>query len=126
YYRLERYAEVRAAYLAHLERMLGFVELDDPAAAASRVLDLETRLAASHWDKVSNRDPVKTYTLVDAAGLAELTPGLDWSAYVSGMQAGPILLDAVIVRQPSFLTGAAEAVAEVPISTWREWLTWQL
>jgi len=126
YFREERYAGLREDYLAHLERMLGFVDGVDAAGAARRVFDLETRLAASHWDNVTNRDPVKTYNLVDAAGLAELTPGLDWSAYVAGIGAGPGFLDAVVVRQPTFLTGVAEAVAEVPIETWREWLTWHV
>jgi len=126
YYREERYAQVRTAYLGHLERMLGFLDLDSPTEVAQRVFDLETRLAAHHWDKVTNRDPIKTYTLVDAAGLAELTPGLDWAAYCEGMGAPKTFLDAVIARQPSFLTSAAQAVAEVPIETWREWLTWHV
>ena len=126
YYREERYAPVRAAYLAHLTRMLGLLDLDEPGAVAERVLDLETRLAAAHWDTVTNRDPVKTYTLVDAAGLAGLTPGLDWSAYADGLGAPTAALEAVIVRQPSFLTAAAAAVAEVPMSTWREWATWHV
>lgn len=126
YYREDRYAEVRDAYRSHLERMLGFLAVADPADVAGRVLELETRLAASHWDAVTNRDPIKTYTLVDAAGLSELTPGLSWDAYLAGMQAPPALLEAVVVRQPSFLTAAAEAVAEVPIETWRDWLTWRV
>ena len=48
---------------------------------------LETRLAAGHWDKVTNRDPVKTYTLVDLAGLAEMGPGIDWVRYLEGLGA---------------------------------------
>ncbi len=126
YYREERYAEVRDAYRSHLEAMFGFLAVTDPAEVAGRVLDLETRLAGAHWDAVTNRDPVKTYTLVDAAGLAELTPGLDWGAYLTGIQAPDSLLDAVVVRQPTFLTAAAGAVADVPMSTWREWLTWRV
>ena len=126
YYREDRYAQVRDAYRSHLERMFSLAGVANPAEAAERVYDLERRLAADHWDKVTNRDPVKTYTLVDASGLADLTPGLDWDAYLRGMQAPEILLDDVVVRQPSFLTAAAAAVAEVPISTWREWLFWRV
>ena len=50
---------------------------------------LETRLAAGHWDKVTNRDPVKTYTLVDLAGLAEMGPGIDWLALPRGARCRP-------------------------------------
>jgi putative endopeptidase len=126
YYREERHADVRAAYLDHLGRMLGFLDVQEPAAVAQRVVDLETRLADGHWDTVTNRDPVKTYTLVDSAGLAGITPGLDWGAYAEGLGASAAILDAVVVRQPTYLTAAAEAVAAVPIQTWREWLTWHV
>lgn len=126
YYREERYAEVRDAYRGHLERILTLAGVAEPAEVAGRIYALEERLAAHHWDTVTNRDPVKTYTLVDAAGLAELTPGLDWGAYLTGAQAPERLLAAVVVRQPSYLTAAAEAVAAVPIQTWREWLLWRV
>ena len=126
YYREERYAPVRTAYLAHLTRMLAFLDLPDPAAVAGRVLDLETRRAAGHWAPGSTRDPVRTYTLVDAAGLQRLAPGVDWGAFAGGLGAPAVALEAVVVRQPSFLTAAAEAVDQVPLSTWREWLTWRV
>ena len=126
YYREDRYAEVRDAYRSHLARMLALAGLEESDQVAERVLSLETTLAAAHWDTVSNRDPVKTYTLVDAAGLADLTPGLDWVAYAEGIEAPTDALNAVVARQPTFLTAAAEAVAEVPMSTWREWLTWHV
>src|SRR5690606_27693042 len=103
YYREERYAEVRTADLLHVERMLGFLALDGAGEVAQRVFDLETRLAKGHWDTVTNRDPVKTYTLFDAAGLGGLTPGLDWRAYTEGIGAPQAFLDAVVVRQPTFL-----------------------
>ena len=55
---------VRAKYVAHLERLAVLVGLDDPAGLAATVLDLETALAAVSWDRVSNRDAEKTYTLM--------------------------------------------------------------
>ncbi|WP_226963429.1 M13 family metallopeptidase [Nostocoides sp. F2B08] len=126
YYREERYAQVRDAYRSHLVRMLDLADQNDPEQVADRVIALETRLASAHWDTVTNRDPVRTYTLVDADGLAALTPGLDWHAYAEGVHAPADVLAAVVARQPTFLTAAAEAVSEEPISTWREWLTWHV
>ena len=126
YYREERYAPVRDAYRRHLSRMLALAGQEAPEQMADRVIALETRLASAHWDTVSNRDPVKTYTLVDADGLAALTPGLDWTAYAGGLHAPADVLEAVVARQPSFLAAAAQAVTEEPISTWRDWLTWHV
>jgi putative endopeptidase len=126
YYREERHAEVRGAYRTHVERMLGTVGVADPAVAADRVLALETRLAAAHWDKVTNRDPVRTYTLLDRAGLAELTPGLDWTAYLGGLGAPETALDATVARQPDYLTALAGALTEEPLEAWQDWLRWHL
>ena len=67
YYHEERHGETRTAYLAHVEAMLRLAGHADPAAAAARVMALETRLAAGHLDKVADRDPVATYTLLTSS-----------------------------------------------------------
>ncbi|MGL4176380.1 MAG: M13 family metallopeptidase [Dermatophilaceae bacterium] len=126
YYREERHAAKRTAYVAHIGRMLGLVGWPDAEAAAGRVMELETRIAAGHWDKVTNRDPVKTYTLVDAAGLAALSPGVDWAAYLRGLRAPDGTFDAVVVRQPDHVRSVAAALDELPIESWRDWLAWQV
>ena len=126
YYRDDAHADVRTAYLAHLETMLGLAGHADPAAAAARVMALETRLAAGHWDKVANRDPIATYTKVDRAALGELTPGVPWDAYLAALGAPSGAFDATIARQPSYLTAMATALAEEPIERWRDWLRWHI
>jgi putative endopeptidase len=126
YYREERHAETRTAYLGHVGRMLTLAQVPDPDGAAQRVMALETRLAAGHWDTVTNRDPLKTYTLVDRAELGALTPGLDWTAYARGLQAPQGAFGQVVVRQPPFLTALATALHEEPLAVWREWLTWHV
>jgi putative endopeptidase len=126
YYREDAFAEVRKAYVEHLTRMHELAGLTDPAGRAERVMALETRLASAHWDRVANRDAVKTYTLVDAAGLAGLAPGFDWSAWAAALGAGPDTLAQVIVRQPGYLGAFAAALDEVPLEHWQEWLAWRL
>ena len=126
YYRDDAHASVRAAYRQHIATMLELAGQPDPVGAAERVFALETRLAAAHWDKVTNRDPVKTYTLLDAAGLTDITPGVDWAGYLAALGAPVDAFDAVIVRQPSYLTAMAQALADEPIETWRDWLRWNV
>ncbi len=125
YYRDDEHATKREAYVGHVERMLGLAGWEDPAGAAARVMALETRIAAGHWDKVTNRDPVKTYTLLDRAGLAELAP-LDWDAYLAGLGAPDSAFDAVVVRQPDHLRSVAAALTEEPVEAWRDWLAWNV
>ena len=126
YYREPQHADKREAYGPHVARMLELVGHPGAQVAAERVLALETRLAAGHWDKVTNRDPVKTYTLLDRAGLDALAPGIDWSAYLAGMGAPEETFAAVVVRQPDYLVALAAALADVPVEAWRDWLAWHV
>ena len=45
-----------------------------PRPTPQRVMALETRIAAGHWDKVTNRDPVKTYTAARPRGPRRARP----------------------------------------------------
>ncbi len=129
YYREEAHDGVRSAYVDHVGAMLALAGWVDPAQApdvARRVMALETRLAASHWDNVRTRDAVATYTLVDREGLQDLAPGLDWSAWLEGLGAPQSTLDEVVVREPDYLSGLAEALEQVDLADWRHWLAWHL
>jgi putative endopeptidase len=124
FYRDEQYAPIREAYRDHVATMLGLVDTPDPEAAADRVLALETRIASHHWDNVRDRDAQATYNPVDRAGLDALSPGFDWNAWADGLGVDPALLDAVIVREPSFLEGAAALLGDTDLDDWKLWLTW--
>ncbi len=122
YYREERYAAVRAGYVNHLSAMFELGGLDDAARRADEVMALETRLAASHWDRVKSRDESLTYNSMTFAELASSTPGFDWPRFLVGVTERDDVLDNVVVRQPSYLTAMAEALREIDIESWRSWL----
>ncbi|HET9725181.1 MAG TPA: M13 family metallopeptidase N-terminal domain-containing protein, partial [Actinomycetota bacterium] len=84
YYRDEKFAEIRQAYVAHLTRMFELVDRDDAEQAARTVLDVETRLASGHWERAETRDVLKTYNLTTIEELKELAPNLDWTAWRDG------------------------------------------
>ncbi len=126
YYREPQHAAVLEAYTPHVARMLELAGYLGAQGAAERVVALETHLASHHWDKVTNRDPVKTYTLVDRAGLDALAPGIDWDAFLAGMQAPARTFSAVVVRQPGYLTALGEALQHEPVEAWRDWLAWHV
>ncbi|HEY5224303.1 MAG TPA: M13-type metalloendopeptidase [Microbacteriaceae bacterium] len=63
YYREEKFARVRDAYLNHVQRMFELAGISDAARRAQNVFDLETEIAARHWDNVKSRDSQKTYNL---------------------------------------------------------------
>ncbi|HSX67714.1 M13 family metallopeptidase [Nocardioides sp.] len=123
YYRDEKFAEIRAAYVAYLERILSLADTPDAAGAAQRIMAIDTLLAKGHWERAETRDVQKTYNLKTRSELLELAPGFDWAAYLTNLGAKPQTLDEVVVRQPSYLSHLSTVLAEVPIEQWREWLT---
>jgi putative endopeptidase len=120
YYRDEAYAEIRAEYLAHLGRLAALVGLPDGTAEA--VMDLETALAAASWDRVTNRDAEKTYTLMTLEALRATAPQFDWDPWLAGLGAPDGSFAEVVVRQPSFAVDAARLWAARPLEQWKAWL----
>lgn len=125
YYREEQHAEIRATYLAHIATMLRLANIEDAEPAAQRIFDVETRIAAAHWDIVRCRDWQQTYNLLTKEQVEALAPRFAWQRFWDS--AG--LTDAtgpIVVEQPSFVEGWDEIVAETAVQTWREWATWQV
>ena len=126
YYREEQFAEVRDQYRAHIERMLELAQIPDAARLAQLAFDLETRIAASHWDKVASRDIQKLYNLRTLEGLQEITPELDWAAYLGAMGAPASAFTEVVVGQPDAVAGLAKLLVEDELDAWKAWLAWSI
>ena len=120
YYREEQFAATVTAYREHVRTMLQLAGVADAEAAAGRVVELETALASHHWDKVSLRDPQKTYNLKTADEVAGIFPLMnDWFD-AAGIDADKRA--ELVVSTPDFFTGAASLLETVPLGTWQEWL----
>ncbi|WP_449278515.1 M13 family metallopeptidase [Leucobacter sp. GX24907] len=140
YYREEQFAELREKYRAHIERMLTLVGVGedglgegsaDPARLAQLSYDLERRIAEVHWDRVACRDIQKIYNLRTFAQLQELTPGFDWSDYLTRVGAPEQAFAEVVVGQPdaiAAITGLLSAAGDdaEQLEAWKAWLVWQI
>ncbi|MGO2660633.1 M13 family metallopeptidase [Mycetocola reblochoni] len=130
YYREESFAETREAYRAHIERLLALAspERDDSGERAERVFELETAIAATHWDNVATRDSQATYNLLRWDAAAELSgrPALlaAWRDGVLGDSEGA--MDEVIVREPDAVTGLGALLVEDRLAAWKDWLSWKV
>jgi len=124
YYREEKFADIRVAYLAFLERMFGLAGLSDPAARAQRVFDLETEIAAQHWDNVKSRDSEATYNLTSWSDVTATSPLLQ--SWLDAMDAPAGAFTEIVVRQPSFVEGVTALFTEPRVEAWRDWLRWQV
>lgn len=119
------YKKIRDAYLNHIVMMLTLEGLPQPAQSAKLILALETSLAQAHWDKVSNRDPVKTYNKFLVANLESVAPQFDWNGFLqtAGVKGKS---DFLLISQPSYITETAKLLQEVPLSTWKIYLKWKV
>jgi putative endopeptidase len=128
YYREDAFAEHRAKYVAHVAAMLQLLgrSAADAEDAAQRVMALETRLAASHWDRVRCRDVLATYNLTTFSELRAAAPDFDWLGWISAMGGTEEQFAEVLVRQPSFLPAMSAALTEIPLDDWKVWLTYHI
>jgi putative endopeptidase len=128
YYTDEQFAEVREQYRAHIARMLQLVGFDEGEAShfAALSYDLESRIAASHWDRVASRDIQKLYNLRSSAELQDLTPTLDWAAYLEAAGAPESAFAEVVVGMPDAVSGLAALLVHDELEAWRAWLVWQI
>ena len=126
YYREEKYAEIRTAYLAHISAMFTLAKVSNPAENAAQVMALETSIASHHWDQVKNRDATLTYNKMNRAEVKALMPAFDWDLYLTDGEIPAIVLDSVIVQQPSFFEGLGSILANFDAAAWKAWLKWHI
>ena len=132
YYREESFAAVRAKYRQFVETMFTLASPadertgTDAAERAARVVDLETAIAAAHWDNVRTRDSEATYNPMQWSAAATLAAGIDLDTWLDGVDAPSGALAEVVVREPSFVEGVAALLTLDRLEAWTDWLAWQV
>jgi len=112
-------AETKAAYQAHLARMLTLAGEPNAAPRAAAIVAFETAIAQASWTRTESRDADKTYNRMSVADLTRLAPGFDFPTYFRGIGT-PV--DTVIVAQPAAVSAIAGLVAKAPIGVLRDQL----
>jgi len=123
YYREAEHAEIRSAFAEHVTAMFKLIGID---ADGQRILDLETKIAAHHWDSVKDRDATLTYNKFSRAELETLMPGFDWALYLKAGDVPEKAFESVIVMEPSFFTGIAGLLQTEKLEDWKLWLKWEI
>jgi putative endopeptidase len=126
YYRDEKYAEIRTAYLAHVAQMFELAGVAGGQELAAKVMALETSIASHHWDQVKNRDATLTYNKLARADVKNLMPAFDWDLYLTDGEIPAIVLESVIVQQPSFFEGLNSILANFDLAAWKAWMKWHI
>ncbi len=124
YYTAEdaRAKEIRAKYVAHLQKM--YELLGDPAnkaaAQAQAVLRLETVLAKGALTPVEARDPDRVYNLLKLADLQALTPSFRWQEYLK--EVGAPAFQELNVATPDFFRQLEAQLKGASLDDWKSYL----
>ncbi len=126
YYRLDEYAEIRAQYLSHISASFALAGVADADTEAQQVFDLETEIAATHWDKVKCRDLRLMYNLMTLDDFVASCPGLHWREFMAGGDIAESKMGELVAMQPSFFAEVAALLTEDRLPAWRAWAKWRV
>ena len=119
----DKYDAYRKAYRAYIIRIETLAGVAQPAAKADAIIALETRLSQDQWTPERRRDPQATYNPMTRAQLVKLAPAMEWNATLRGI--GLAAAQTVDVTEPSAVAAAARRIADVPLQTWKDYLTFR-
>ena len=90
---------------------------------ANTVMNLETRLAKAQWDKVTNRDPFKTFNRKTVDEAIALAGNIDWKGYFEtmGILKG---MKSLNVAQPDYIAEVSNVLASEKIETLKAYFAW--
>jgi putative endopeptidase len=116
------YKELRAKYVAHIERLLRLAGRPDAAPAAQAILELETQIATAHWPRAKRRERDLTYNPHTREELPTFAPGFDWPQLLAGadLEGQPRF----IVHEPDAVQSLGTLFAKTSVERWQQYLTY--
>jgi len=113
-------AEMRTKYREYITTIMRLAGNPDPAAAAGRVMDLETKIARAHATREESEDFAKGAKVWSRAELEKNAPGIDWASLLNAAQLGSAQ------KFQAYHSGAipklAALVGSEPLDAWKDWL----
>ena len=123
-----KFPDTRKAYTTYIARMFALANQPDPEGAAARIVALETRLAeAAVGQRAQSRS--QRHLQQDGRGVAAGVRRRTSTGRRTWPRCRPARKDKVtdvIVRQPDYLKAVDAILADTPVATWKEYLTFGL
>ncbi len=120
----ERMADIRDAYIAHIEKMFDLAGIPEGQSAAATIMALETRMAAEHMLKEDTRDMVALYNKIPLDELPELMPEFDWDVYLEIAAISDI--DGLVVTQLDHMRALDGIISSTSMDVWKTYLVWSV
>ena len=122
----EKSVEILKKYRAHLQKMFALAAEPEAQATADAgtVIELETAIAKAQMDNVTRRDPKNINNKMSLAQVRQLTPSIDWDAYLKAVKAPAS--EHYIVTAPDFFRAEEKLLQEHPLDHWKTYMRWQV
>lgn len=114
-------AELQGKYRTHIATVLRLANIADADGAATRIYDLERKIADAHTSRTDSEDVHKANNPWRLQEFSTKAPGLDWGSFfkAAGLSTQPM----IIVWHPKGATGISALVGSQPLGVWKEYLT---
>lgn len=118
--------EKLAKYEMHIARMLAMtgMEQEKATATASEIVAFEKSMAVPRLDKVTRRDPKKTYNPMAVSGLQKIAPAVNWKTYFK--EAGMKDFDNLIVSQPDYIKALNSMWKTSNLEIMKKYMKWSM
>lgn len=128
YYREEKYAEFRDAYVPFIAQMFELAgwSAEQADSDARKVYAFEEQLAKHHWNVVETRDAEKTYNLKSFAELQKLSGNFNWQLWLDGADLEQRILEELVVMTPSFFEDLGAMFTNQNLDSLKAWLSFNV
>jgi putative endopeptidase len=116
--------QIRAAYRAYIERLLGLAGDANAAADSALVLQVETDLARASMSLAQLADPANATRLLPLKQLDRTYPNLGFKALMRTLGARDV--EQVSAPHSSYLAALDQKLTSLPITSWKAWFRFHL
>jgi predicted metalloendopeptidase len=120
----ERFERYRAAYATYVAKVFELIGDPNPAASAATVIALETKLAATHWERAKRRDVIATNNPMDVTTLKDTVRAIDWDAFLPAAGLGSV--QHVVVKEKTAVQDSAALLDTEPVDAWKKFLAFHV
>lgn len=118
----EKFVDIRAKYLAHIEAMYGLVGWQGGATDAKNIYALEEKLAKMQWSREQSRDRERIYT--NKVTVADNVNARFWQGL---LQAGGFgTPDVVVLAQDDYFAALPGFIRSEKLATWKSYLRFRV
>lgn len=119
----EHAKDLQAKYKTHIATILNLAKVSDAEAKATRIYDLESKIAGVHATREESSDVHKANNPWKLGEFPKKAPGIEWSQFfkAAGISEQPMIM----AWHPNAITGISALVASQPLDVWKEYMTFR-